>query len=76
MSVPKRSPSDIATYGSAGIQMVLIIGLFVYLGQRLDAYFQVNKPWWTLGLSILGVIIALVFMVKSFDKISKNKKKK
>lgn len=55
----------------AGIQMVLIIGIFVFAGRKLDQHFLSGKPWWTLGLSILGVIISLVFMVRAFSKISK-----
>lgn len=76
MAGSPNSRSDIARYSSAGIQMVLIIGIFVYIGRRLDARFALEKPWWTLGLSVFGVIIALIFMVKSFSKISNSHKKK
>lgn len=71
-----KLPSDFVKYSSAGIQMVMIIGLFVFLGTRLDRRFEPEKPWFTLGLSLFGVIVALVFMVKSFDSIGKDAKKK
>jgi hypothetical protein len=55
----------------AGIQMVLIIGIFVFAGRKLDQHFQLEKPLWTLGLSVLGVIISLVFMMRAFSKSTK-----
>lgn len=55
----------------AGIQMVLIIGIFVFGGRKLDQHYGLEKPWWTLGLAICGVIISLVFMVRAFSKILK-----
>jgi F0F1-type ATP synthase assembly protein I len=67
-----RIPPEFARYGGAGIQMVLIIGLFVFIGTRLDRRFATEKPWWTLGLSIFGVIIALIFMIRSFDNIARD----
>lgn len=70
MSKQKR-PSDIARYSSVGIQMVLMICFFVYIGWRLDKSSENDKPWWTLGLSIFGVIVAIIYMVRAFDRISK-----
>ncbi len=67
----RKPPSDAIRYSSAGIQMVVIIGAFVYLGIRLDNYTNTEKPWWTLASSIFGVIIAMVFMIKAFNRISK-----
>jgi F0F1-type ATP synthase assembly protein I len=67
----KKLPPDYIRYSSAGIQMVMIIGLFVFAGTWLDRKFATEKPWFTLGLSLFGVIVALVFMVKSFEKLGK-----
>lgn len=58
-------------YSGAGVQMVLIIGIFVFLGRKLDGHFMPSKPWWTLGLSLFGVIVALLYIVSAFNKISK-----
>lgn len=68
---PKKPSSDVGRYSGAGIQMVLIIGIFVFAGRKLDAHFGLEKPWWTLGLSLLGVVISIIFMVRAFDRISK-----
>lgn len=68
----KQKPaSDGLRYSSAGIQMLMIIGVFVYGGYRLDEYFSLEKPLWTAGLSIFGVIVAIVFMIRAFNRISK-----
>lgn len=68
---PKKPASNFVHLSGAGIQMVLIIGIFVFGGYKLDEHFMTEKPWWTLSLSIVGVVIALVFMVRTFTKISK-----
>gem|GEM_PF-808660 len=67
----RKPPSDAIRYSGAGIQMVAIIGIFVYAGIRLDSHFETEKPLWTAGCSILGVIVAVVFMVVAFNRISK-----
>lgn len=67
----KKPQSDLIQYSAAGIQMVLIICIFVFAGRKLDQHFEVEKPWWTLGMSLLGVVIALVYMLRAFSRISK-----
>lgn len=69
----RRVPSDLAEYGNAGIQMVLIIGVFVLLGRYLDGKTVTDKPWWTMALAIFGVIISVLFMVRKFGQISRKK---
>jgi len=51
--------------------MVLIIGIFVFAGIKLDAYFHTSRPWFTLGLSLFGVVIAMIYMIRSFTRGSK-----
>jgi hypothetical protein len=68
---PKKPQSDLMHLSGAGIQMVLIIGIFVFAGRKLDQHFQLEKPLWTLGLSVLGVLISLVFMMRAFSKSTK-----
>jgi ATP synthase protein I len=70
---PKKPQSDLIHYSAAGVQMVLIIGIFVFIGRKLDTAQELQKPWWTLGLSIFGVIISMVYMLRAFSKISKKK---
>lgn len=66
--------SDVVNYSSAGIQMVLTILLFTFLGIKLDDYFE-TKPLWTALLAVFGVVVAMIFMVKAFMKPPGGKKK-
>ena len=74
MTEPPKSKNDTLHYSSAGIQMVLTILLFTWLGTRLDKYFGTQKPLWTALLAIFGVVIAMIFMVKSFMNPPSKKK--
>lgn len=73
MSDPDKKRNDYIHYSSAGIQMVLTILLFTYLGTRADKYFENPKPIWTAILAIFGVVVAMIFMVKSFLPPTKKK---
>ena len=64
---------DLARYSTIGIQMVLMIGIFVFGGNRLDKHFETETPWWTAGLSIFGVIVAIIYMVRGFNRVSDKK---
>jgi uncharacterized membrane protein YfcA len=66
MSNPSKGRNDYLHYSSAGIQMVLTILLFTFLGTRLDKYLEAEKPLWTVLLATFGVVISMVFMVKKF----------
>jgi F0F1-type ATP synthase assembly protein I len=74
MNEKQKQRSDALHYSSAGIQMVLTILLFTFLGTRLDKYFETEKPIWTAILAIFGVVIAMVFMLKAFNKPPSKKK--
>lgn len=73
MSDPKQK-NDLLRMSQAGVQMVLIIGIFVFVGYKLDQKFPTKQKWFTLGFSIFGVIIAMIWMLKSFNDITKKKK--
>ncbi|TNF47677.1 MAG: AtpZ/AtpI family protein [Bacteroidetes bacterium] len=60
----KRSLSKFARFSSVGIQMGVIIALFTWLGTYLDGKYQTKTPWWTIGLSLFGVIAGLVLVIK------------
>jgi heme/copper-type cytochrome/quinol oxidase subunit 4 len=75
MSDPRKQRNDYIHYSSAGIQMVLTILLFTYLGTRADKYFETDKPIWTAILAIFGVVIAIIFMLKAFLPPTKKKPK-
>jgi F0F1-type ATP synthase assembly protein I len=63
--------SKFARFSSVGIQMGVIIALFTWLGTYLDAKYKTSTAWWTLGLSLFGVVAGLILVIKEVIKMSK-----
>jgi F0F1-type ATP synthase assembly protein I len=77
MKMPeKRKMSTFARFSSAGIQMGIIIALFTWLGTWLDGKYQTKTPWFTIGLSLFGVIASLVIIIREVIQMSKDDEKK
>jgi ATP synthase protein I len=70
----RRSISTFARFSAVGIQMGVIIALFTWLGTYLDERFGTKTPWWTIGLSLFGVIAGLVLVIREVIKMSKDEK--
>ena len=60
-------------YSSLGIQIAAIIFLGAYLGKYLDERYQTSKNWFTLGLVLFSVAVAMYFALRQLN--AKNKKK-
>ncbi|MBK0382742.1 AtpZ/AtpI family protein [Pedobacter sp. SD-b] len=54
-----------AKYSSLGFQMVGIIGVFTFIGYKIDESTQNQTPYYTAGFSLLGVAISLYFVFKA-----------
>ena len=67
----KKKISKFARFSSLGIQMGVIIFVFTWLGTYLDDKYKPNTPWWTIGLSLFGVIAALTLVIKEVINMSK-----
>jgi len=65
----KKGISKFARFSSVGIQMGVIIALFTWLGSYLDGSYKMKTPWWTLGLSLFGVIAGLTLVIKEVIKM-------
>jgi F0F1-type ATP synthase assembly protein I len=44
--------------------MGLIIGVSAWGGTKLDSYFNTQEPYFTIGLSLIGIGIALYLVIK------------
>lgn len=66
----QRQLSKFARFSSVGIQMAVIIGIFTWLGVYLDDKYKMKTPWWTIGLSLFGVIAGLVLVIREVIKMS------
>lgn len=66
-----KGMSKFARFSSLGIQMGVIIALFTWLGTYLDDKYKTTTAWWTIGLSLFGVVAALTLVIKEVMKMSK-----
>lgn len=70
-SSKKKQPDDkMATmrYASMATQMMVIIGLGVIGGYKIDKYLGYKTPIFTLVLSLLSVALAIYLSIKDFLK--------
>lgn len=69
----KKQASAYMKYSGMAFQMGITIGVFSYLGKRLDAYFETTTAYWTAGLALLGVVLALYLLLKDVLGTQENK---
>jgi F0F1-type ATP synthase assembly protein I len=75
MSKKGGSGSKYTRFSTVGIQMGIIIGGFTWLGTYLDKKYQNDTPWWTIGLSLFGVVAGLYLMIKEVINMNKDDEK-
>ena len=64
---------NFAKFSGLGFQMLAIIGVSTFLGVKLDAFFSNSiTQYYTLGLSLAGVVLAIIFTLKQILKDSNN----
>ena len=69
---PKKSPStpsdkQASALVAAGLQITVIVGVFVIAGHWLDAK-NAAAPWFTLGGSIVGIGLGLYLFLAPYLK--------
>jgi hypothetical protein len=64
----KKQPNAFLKYSSMATQMAVIIVVFALGGIKLDEYLENEIAYATGGLTILGVILAMYFMIKDLVK--------
>ena len=60
----------LAKYSGLAFQMLAIIGGSAWLGTWLDRHFQTKNPWFTIGLLLLGVLVAVFQVIRSLTNES------
>lgn len=65
----QKNVSKFARFSSLGIQMGAIIAFFTWLGTFLDEKYNTKTPWWTIGLSLFGVMTSLVIVIREVIKM-------
>lgn len=64
----KKLPNAILKYTGMAVQMAVTIMLGVFGGRKLDAYYEMETPIFTLILSVVGVGAALYLTIKDLNK--------
>ena len=75
MNKEDKRPNLFLKFSTTGIQMAGIIAFFTWLGTYLDAKYPKTIPWWTIGLSLFGVISSLVLVIKEVINLNKENEK-
>lgn len=68
MDDKKRDVNNFAKYSSISFQMLATIGVFAFIGYKLDEYQHTKTPIFTAIFSLIGVIISLYQVVKLLNK--------
>jgi hypothetical protein len=64
----KKPPNHYFKYATMGTQMLVTIGLGVFLGIKLDRWLGLKFPVFTVVLSLLSVVIAIYLSVRDLLK--------
>jgi len=63
---PKKKFDDFIKYSSLAFEMIVIMGVGVFLGVKIDQWLDMNFPAFTLGLMILSVVGAIYHAIRKF----------
>lgn len=63
-----RNSSALAKYSGIAIQMFAIIGLSTWAGVWFDGHFHTTTPWFTIGLTLSGIFLALFQVIRSVTR--------
>ncbi len=64
----KQAAKSYVRYTGIGFQMIAVIGLFTFVGYKIDQSRESSQPLYTAVLGLVGVCIALFQVVRSLKK--------
>ena len=67
-SSKKKPLNDYLKYSAMSFQMMAIILLFTLGGIKIDHYFGLHFPAFTLGLCLFSIVVAFYFFIRDFIK--------
>jgi F0F1-type ATP synthase assembly protein I len=68
---PDKDPSSETSswaYASLGMQIVVTVLVFIYIGIRVDRHWQ-TKPWGFLSGAVVGILVGLYSFIKTVSQI-------
>lgn len=63
-----KKVGNLAKFSAIGFQMVAVIGLFTFIGYKIDEHRASKTPIITAGFALVGVAIALYQAIKQGTK--------
>jgi len=63
---PKKKLDDFIRYSGLAFEMIVIMGIGVLSGVKIDSWLGLSFPAFTLGLMILSVIGAIYHAIRKF----------
>ncbi len=67
----QRKKGRLLQLSGIGIQMAGTIFLGAYLGRWLDEKYPSDKKWFTIGLTILAVILSMYSILKKVNELNR-----
>ncbi|MGX5687725.1 AtpZ/AtpI family protein [Arcticibacter tournemirensis] len=64
----KKALNSYAYYTSMGFQMIAVIGVFAFIGYKIDEGQASKTPLFTAFFSLAGVFISLYLVIRSVKK--------
>ncbi len=71
---PKGQLNTFARFSGLGFQMIAIIGIGSFIGVKLDEKYPNKHSLYTIILSLISVILAIVFIIRRIIAASKDDK--
>ncbi len=62
----KKKINNVLRFSGMAVQMGVTIAAGTFAGQKLDAYFKTKNPYFTIGLALFSVVVALYLAIKPF----------
>ena len=66
--LPNKAWGKYAYFSGVGFQMLAIIGVFTYVGYRIDKAQEAETPLWTALLALAGVSISIYTVIRAVTK--------
>ena len=62
-----KQSKDWLAYSGIGIQMVLTVLIFLWIGEKIEIYFMISPPIGQLGGLLLGIFASMYNLIKSIN---------
>jgi cell division protein FtsW (lipid II flippase) len=60
-----------AKYSTVGFQVVVFLGLFIWIGYAIDQKMENKRLWATLIFSLLACVMIMIYLIYKLGNVSK-----